>query len=101
MGKINSRTGGSIVKWNQWKALHNAIKDHGDEGQSHNKKANVWEALDKVFLYCEKYNWTSVDLEDYKKTLNVFKNSMIDAWTNHHITHYMLRIYISKHCQYT
>ena len=35
IGKVNSKIGGSSIKWNQWKALHNAVKDHGDDGESH------------------------------------------------------------------
>ena len=90
IGKVNSRTGGSSIKWNQWKALCNAVKDHGDDGESRNRKAKVWEALDKVFLYCEKMNWTGAKLEDYKMNLDLFKKSMIAAWINHQITHYMV-----------
>ena len=91
LGKVNSKAGGFAIKWNQWKVLHNAIKDHGDEGHARNKKVEVWEALDKVFLYCEESKWTSVELEDYKSILNIFKKSMIDAWTNRHITNYIVR----------
>ena len=91
LGKINSANGGSSIKWEQWKVLHNAIKDHGDGGQARNRKAKVWEALDNVFLYCEKMKWTNVELEDYKKNLDMFKKSMIAAWTDHQITHYMVR----------
>ena len=76
-GKINSQIGGSSIKWEQWKALHNAIKDHGDGGQTRNSKAKVWESLDKLFLYCEKMNWTGAEFEDYKKNLDLFKKSMI------------------------
>lgn len=94
LGRINSRTGGSSIKWEQWKVLHNAIKDHGDGGQTRNRKAKVWEALDKVFLYCEKMKWTNAELEDYKKNLDLFKKSMIAAWTDHQITHYMVSITI-------
>ena len=83
-GKFNSRTGGSSIKWNQWKALHNAIKDHGDEGQTRNRKAEVWEALDKVLLYCEKTKWTGFELEDYKQTLKIFKRKMSEAWSVRH-----------------
>ena len=79
LGKINARAGGSSIKWNQWKALHNAIKDHGDDGQMRNRKAEVWEALDKVFFYCEKVLWNGAELEDYKRYLAIFKKSMIEA----------------------
>ena len=68
-GKINSQTGGSSIKWEQWKALHNAVKDHGDGEQTRNSKVKVWESLDKLFLYCEKINWTGAKFEDYKKIL--------------------------------
>ena len=91
IGKVNSRIDGSSIKWNQWKALHNAIKDHTDDGESRNKKAEVWEALDKVFLYCERKNWTEHDLKEYKQVLNSFKKAMTQAWTDNHITHYMVR----------
>ena len=71
--------------------LHNAIKDHGDEGHACNIKAKVWEALDKVFWHCEKSKLTGARLEEYKSTLNIFKKSMINAWTDQHTTHYMVR----------
>ena len=74
------------------KTLHNAIKEDGDEGQACTRKAKVWEALDKIFLYCKKIKWARVDLEEYKQTLNSFKKSMIDAWIDHQITHYMVRL---------
>ena len=71
-------------------ALHNAVKDHGDGGKTRNSKAKVWESLDKLFLSCEKMNWTSAEFEDYKKNLDLFKKSMIAAWTSHQMTHYMV-----------
>ena len=67
------------------------IPDHGDKGQACTRKAKVWEVLDKIFIYCEKKKWTGVDLEEYKQTLNIFKKSMIYAWIDHHIRHYMVR----------
>ena len=66
LGKVNSKIGGSSIKWSEWKALHNALNDHGDEGQLCNIKAKVWEALDKVLFYSEKTKWIGADLEDYK-----------------------------------
>ena len=39
LGKLNSKRGTSNVKYNQWKALHNAVKDH--DGLARNKKAQV------------------------------------------------------------
>ena len=62
LGRINSRSGGSTVKWEQWRVLHNAIKDHEDGGQARNRKSKVWEALDKVFQYSENMKWTNVEL---------------------------------------
>ena len=94
-GSINSRTGGSSIKWSQWKALHNAIKDHGDQGESRNRKAKVWESLDKIFLCCERRKWTTADMDDYKQNLDIFKKSMTEAWTDHHITHYMVREHVN------
>ena len=54
LGKINDNHGGSNIKWNMWKALHNTVKDHGDDGKARNRKAKVWEALDAVFYSCDK-----------------------------------------------
>ena len=33
-------------------------------------------------------NWTCAKLEDYKANIDLFKKSMIAAWTSHQITHY-------------
>ena len=93
LGKVNAKKGSSNVKYNQWKALHNAIKDHGLEGTSRNKKAEVWESLDKVFSYCDKTSWGKNDLPNFKKELNNFRNAMKDAW-DQEFTHYMVRILI-------
>ena len=95
MGKINSRTGGSIVKWNQWKALHNAIKDHDDEGQSRNKKADVWKMIDKLFEFMEKKMWSGSELKILTSILESWKKAFHAGWGDQNITHYsMLLNYI-------
>lgn len=91
LGKINLKKGTSNIIYNQWKALHNAVKDHGDDGRARNRKAGVWQALDAVFSYCDKNHWSENDMGAFKKELNNFKNCMRDAWTYNNFTHYMVR----------
>ncbi len=93
-----SKQGPSTIPYNQWRALHNAVKDHGDDGRARNRKAQVWEALDKVFTYCDKSKWSQQDLSNYKKELNRFKDSMKDAWTLDSITHYIVSNYYKGSC---
>lgn len=46
VAKINREHGESDIKFNMWKIFHNAIvKHHGDGRNPHNRKAQVWEAL--------------------------------------------------------
>ena len=59
LGKINSKRG-STIKYEQWKVLHNAIKDHTDGGLARTRKAEVWKALDEVFALCDKKIWKDV-----------------------------------------
>ena len=91
LGKINLKKGTSNIKYNQWKALRNAVKDHGDDERARNRKARVWQALDAVFFNCDKSHWSENDMGAFKKELNNFKNCMRDAWTYDNFTHYMVR----------
>lgn len=61
--------------------LHNAVKDHGDDGRAKNRKAGVLQALDAIFSYCDKNHWSENDMGAFKKELNNFKTCMRDAWT--------------------
>lgn len=78
------------VRYNRWKCMHNAVVDHADDGQARSRKANVWKSLDTVFKFCDKKVWTTQDHQIFRKALDEFKKSMIDAWTDQHITHYMV-----------
>ena len=95
VGKINRERGESNIKWNMWKLLHNAVKDHGDDGNARNRKARVWEALDSVFLYCDKRYWSPKDETAFRKELNNFIKAMKEAWTSESITHYMVIITVT------
>ena len=48
LGKINRNHKFSAIKYGLWKKLHNTIKDHGDNSEARNQKAQVWISLDKV-----------------------------------------------------
>lgn len=89
LGKINRRRG-STIKYGQWKVLHNAIKDHADEGRARTRKAEVWKALDEVFALCDKKVWKQQYTTNLTKALVIFGRAMTNAWTNQNITHYMV-----------
>ena len=95
VGKINREYGESNIKWNMWKLLHNAVKDHGDDGNARNRKARVWEALDSVFLHCDKRYWSPKDETAFRKELKNFIKAMKEAWTSESITHYMVIITVT------
>ena len=38
----------SRVKYNVWKRVHNAVKDHQADGMARDVKAEVWRSLDKL-----------------------------------------------------
>lgn len=91
-GKLNSKQGGSTIKYEQWRKLHNAVKDHGDNGQARKRKAQVWNSLNKIFEFCDKPFWKDEDNEPFKKALKDFGRNMKEAWSQKSITHYMVRI---------
>lgn len=79
----------SKIQYQQWKRLHNAVKDQ--EGSSRNAKAKVWQTIDVLFQMCEKVKWTNEDKKRFQENLQAFKKSFSDAWTHTQITHYMVR----------
>lgn len=79
----------SKIQYQQWKRLHNAVKDQ--EGASRNAKAEVWQTIDVLFQMCEKVKWTNEDKKRFQENLQAFKKSFSDAWTDTQITHYMVR----------
>ena len=90
LGKINQKKGSSTIKYDMWKVLHNAVKDHGDDGNTRNRKAEVWRSLDSIFKFCNKEKWDDKDHDQYKKTLKSFISSFKGAWNENNITHYMV-----------
>ena len=61
LGKMNQKRGNSTIKYDMWKVLHNTVKDQGDDGNTRNRKAQVWRSLDSIFKYCNKENWEEKD----------------------------------------
>ena len=51
----------SKIQYQQWRRLHNAVKDQ--EGASRNAKAEVWQTVDVLFQMCEKGKWTKAGQE--------------------------------------
>jgi len=79
--------------------MHNTIGDHVDHvnnGKERSCKANMWKSLDIVFKFYDKKMWTTNDHEIYQIVLDEFKGSVLDAWKDQHITHYMVYDYYSK-----
>ena len=77
-------------RYNRWKCIHNAVVDHADNGEARSRKANVWKSLDVVFHYCDLKEWKKDDEQTFQNALDDFKKSMVGAWTDQHITHYMV-----------
>ena len=40
-GKINEKVGGSTINFGVWKSVHNAVKDHNDQGHARTTKYRV------------------------------------------------------------
>ncbi len=89
-GKINKSQKFSTINYGLWKKLHNAIKDHGDNGAARNRKAEVWISLDEVFRMLNIRVWNKTDILKLKMALRSFGKSMQEAWSHQSITHYMV-----------
>lgn len=74
----------SKIQYQQWKRLHNVVKDQ--EGASRNAKAKVWQTIDVLFQMCEKQ-----DRMRFQDNLEAFKKAFNNAWTGTQLTHYMVR----------
>ena len=92
LGKINSKHG-SMIKYGQWKVLHNAIKDHADGGRARTRKGEVWKALDDVFALCDKKTWEDSNTIQLREVLSKFGKAMTNGWSTNSITHYMVSKY--------
>ena len=88
--RTKNQTVARMVNFNRWKVVHNVVVDHADNGEVRACKVEVWKLLDMVFQYCDKRLWTNEDHNLFKATLDNFKKSMLFAWTDNHITHYMV-----------
>lgn len=81
-GKVYTSNYISKIHYEQWKRVHNAIKDH--ESRSKNSKAEVWRSVDVLFRMCETI---------FTNNLAIFGTSIKEAWTDLAITHYIVIIY--------
>lgn len=79
----------SRIEYQQWRKLHNAVKDH--EAASRNAKSEVWHAIDNIFGMCDKESWSTPDIKVFQAHLLQLKKQFIAAWTENNITHYMVR----------
>lgn len=95
-GKINKNRQFSTIKYGLWKKLHNAVKDHGDNGEARNRKAEVWISLDEVFRMLDMKVWKRDDILKLKMALRTFGKSMQEAWSEQSITHYMVKCLFDK-----
>lgn len=86
------------IKCNKWKALHNVVVGHADNGEARSHKANVWKSLDTVFKLCDLKVWKKSDHHIFKNTSSDFKTSMVGTWTNEHITDYIEFALLSLPC---
>lgn len=76
--------------FNKWRCVHNAVVDHADSVAPRTRKANVWKCIDMIYKYCDLKTWKNEDFNLFQKALDNFHKLMIDAWTDQHITHYMV-----------
>ena len=88
-GKYYNRTHVSRIEFEQWKKLHNTVKDH--EALSRHAKAEVWRAVDVIFQMLDREIWTNTDKKTFQTTLDLFKKEYLKAWEDINITHYMVR----------
>ena len=63
--KAKKSTYRSKIHYQQWKKLHNAVKDQ--EGSSRNAKAQVWKTIDVLFQMCEKVKSTNEDKKRFQE----------------------------------
>ena len=82
----------STVKYDVWRAVHNAVKDHEANGVARTSKAAVWESLDVIFKYCDKQKIHKPDIEALEEHIRKFGKSRREAWIELNITHYMVRL---------
>ena len=79
-----------MIKYGLWRKLHNATKDHGDNGAAGNQKAEVWLNLDEVFKILNIKVWNKNNILKLKMALWSFGKSMQEAWSEQSITCYMV-----------
>ena len=79
--------------FDKWKYLHTVVEDRASRGAIHNKKANVWIHLNKIFNYLEKDTWSTNDLNMFQSTLETWKKSFNEAWNEQNIAHYMVKFF--------
>ena len=77
------------IEYQQWKKLHNAVKDH--ESASRNVKSEVWQKIDVLFQMCEKTKWTLQDRKAFEENLRGFQKAFTASWIDSQVTHYMVR----------
>ena len=94
-GKINKGRNFSTVNYGLWRKLHNATKDHGDNGAARNRKGEVWLNLDEVFKMLNIKVWNKTNVLKLKMTLRSFGKSMQEAWSEQSITHYMVFYFVT------
>ena len=80
----------SRIKYNVWRQVHNAVKDHQGDGMARDVKAEVWKSLDKLFVYFDKVSWNKKDQQAFEEEVKNFGKAMKEAWTTCEITHYMV-----------
>ena len=88
-GKYYKTTHVSRIEFEQWKKLHNTVKDQ--QPLSRHATAEVWRAVDVIFQMMDKETWTSTDKNTFKATLEHFKKEFLKAWEDINVTHYMVR----------
>ena len=81
----------SRVNYGLWKIFHNAIKGYEVDGLARNVKADVWKSLEKLFIFCNKHNWSKKDHHSFEEDAKTCVKSMKKTWIACNITHYMVR----------
>lgn len=77
-------------KYEAWKKLLMAVPDRSNGGRTQIAKGNAWRSLDEVAVLLQKMRFTQDDSNKFHNAVQIFHRSMVDAWGEFSITHYMV-----------
>lgn len=103
MGGVKSRhllanhtASSSHTDFELWKPICDVTTYRGNEASVGLERAGVWQATDNMLKLLERPMLAQEEVEALKQAINTFTESMVVAWGETHITHYMVNnIYTS------